>query len=835
MTQSAMPSAVEVLYKRRDQRLAEVRIGITLDQPGIDSDSVLAGFQNEGQFDVTFDPAEEKYDFFYRSISETGLGDVLSITRTLVRVNLVGDLNATDLVFIITPPTLTASISVGDMFEIEDELMVIQTVDTVHWNITVEERGAHGTSALAHVSGTQVSLMIYSIPHNSLVLSGFTDTGVPLAPTSLIVRNSVGAIGNGLELEIGLPITNKQSLIRYKAQLSTVLWDDSIEDVTTLKGILATGIDGAITQGGTVLTTVKTIDAGWVGKLIYTHEGIDLVTGVITFPFVFIIDSVVNIASALWQIKLGGQDTYKLRKGAPGSKGVVNFFVADGWQVVGNPITWIGENQPFFTPEGDTIITEHFRTAETVFTRARLRNYEGWGPFMYWDGSTGTTTKASAVTFTPTRASASAHSRGTMPATTDITMIAVDNDTVSWSAGNVAFADGTTESVTTTGSPKTLAAPDTHYVYKLLGNSTLQFTTTFTTAIGNDRTFLGIVTTISDVNEFASVFLYGDTGGPTISAAIGNFGKLSALTANLGAVTAGTIDGVTITGGTIQTASSGQRVKMSGSVIDKVEWTNASGTPISNVQYNVGTDIFHFFNSSGSVRITAGGSDGYDFTTTSLKIASGNSLDMNNGAITSCGDIELDSLTKDGAGNILINDIIDMGGRNILNVGQLECDSLIKDGAGDITVFDTLLPSGTVNLGSSGARWDSIFAVSVNFSGGATIGDTSGDDLVINAQIASDIIPDANDTYNLGSSGLKWADVFAVLVQSADFVFASNWKLREWPATKEDIHSQEHSWFKENANLGIQIVDDDEHLVAVIHKDGHIYCKGVRSMEELPK
>lgn len=518
MPQRPMPAAVEVSYKLRTQKMQELRLGVTLDKPTEDSDSVLVNIQNEGDVDIAFDPANEKYDFFYRSINENNFGSVVAINRTTIRSTLSGALNATSTSFTITPPANVNSFVVGDVIEIENELMVLLTWDSGTGAATVEERGAHGTIAASHADATEVAKMKYTVPHNAITLSGFLDSAIPLAPTSLILRNVVGALGNGIEFEIGLPASQIKTLKRYQVQLSTVLWPEDAENVTGLRTITHTGTDGAVTQGGTKLTTTVNLSTAAPGDIIYTHEGINLVTGAITFPLAFTISAVNDLGGGVWEIVVAGDDTFKLRNGASGVGGTVNFYVAEGWRVPNNPSTWVHGTQPLLLssagtgdPDRSTVQMITLFTSETVYARCRLRNYEGWGPWRFWDGSTGSTSRAAAVTFTPPQMKGPAiedgaitalhQSRGTIPATVNINMVAVDNDTVSWSAGDVAWADGTTESISATGSPKTLSAPGIHYVYKIIGNSTLQFTTTFSVAVGNDRVYLGQVITTSTSGE----------------------------------------------------------------------------------------------------------------------------------------------------------------------------------------------------------------------------------------------------------------------------------------------------------------------------------------------
>ena len=45
-------------------------------------------------------------------------------------------------------------------------------------------------------------------------------------------------------------------------------------------------------------------------------------------------------------------------------------------------------------------------------------------------------------------------------------------------------------------------------------------------------------------------------------------------------------------------------------------------------------------------------------------------------------------------------------------------------------------------------------------NGNITIGDANTDNLVINADVNSNIIPNTDDTYDLGSSSQQWRDLY---------------------------------------------------------------------------
>jgi len=810
MPQATLPAAVEVFHKLRTQRMQEVRLGVTLSEPTEDSDSALADVQNEGEFPVDFDPANEKYDFFYRSVNENKVGKVVAIKRTVIRTTLSGAINATS--FNLVAPSNTDSFKVGDVIEIEDELMVLLTWNTGTGAATVEERGAHGTTAASHIDASAVALMRYTVPHNSVVLSGSLDNVLPLAPTTFVLANVVGAIGNGISMTIGLPTSQIKTLFRVHIQTSTVLWPEDFENLTGLIGTRAAGSDGAIVQGGSSLTTSTVLNTGWAGKFIHTHESINLSTGEVSAPDILRIDSLVDNGDGTWTVNVIGDNVFNLRRGVVGTAGVVNFVIVDDFRKPGNPSTWVEQVKPFFNQgagdgDPDVIDVNHILwTAETVYARCRLRNFEGYGPWMYHNGSTGTTTRLSATTFTPGHmqepafddgaVTAVKQSKGTIPATVNINMQPDDQDTVSWSSGDVAWADGTTESITAVGSPKTFG-PGIIYVFKLTGNSTLQFTSVFSSAVGNDRTYLGqiIVASPPVVGEFATVFLFGDINGPTLTSAVGAFGKLSALTADLGEINAGsltavTIIGSTITGGTFQTAGSGERIQITGTTPNTIDWLNSIGVSRVTLSYGSGTNIFNLFHNSATANAGVNfdlAGQVYVFTTTRMIFF----------------------------------------GKDIESVDDVECNSLSKFGGGSITINDTLLPNGSINLGSSGQRWNSIFAVSVNFSGGQTFGDSAADQCAFNSTLITNLNPNADNAVSLGISGKRYTTVWSVALNTGDINFANDWMLTEYPL---GLNIK-----REDARDGLAFLDDTGSLMAVLHKDGYLYCKGVKPLEELPQ
>jgi len=98
-------------------------------------------------------------------------------------------------------------------------------------------------------------------------------------------------------------------------------------------------------------------------------------------------------------------------------------------------------------------------------------------------------------------------------------------------------------------------------------------------------------------------------------------GTLIAAAGTLGTITAGTLAGVTITGGTIQTATSGERIEMSGST-NKIIFYDSGGQ--SRIEIG-GTDILYF-------RDAAGAYGGLLQATTEFRIAGAKNLSLEAGS-----------------------------------------------------------------------------------------------------------------------------------------------------------------------------------------------------------
>jgi len=83
----------------------------------------------------------------------------------------------------------------------------------------------------------------------------------------------------------------------------------------------------------------------------------------------------------------------------------------------------------------------------------------------------------------------------------DIDFTSVDQDTISWTEGNVSFAGGGIQAIDS-GS---LDLTTVHYLYCIWGNSTLQSSTTYSDAIGADRVLVAVASKASTAAQKAYV------------------------------------------------------------------------------------------------------------------------------------------------------------------------------------------------------------------------------------------------------------------------------------------------------------------------------------------
>jgi len=151
-------------------------------------------------------------------------------------------------------------------------------------------------------------------------------------------------------------------------------------------------------------------------------------------------------------------------------------------------------------------------------------------------------------------------------------------------------------------------------------------------------------------------------------------------------------------------------------------------------------DLFYVNQETGVVEFTSAAFNVE--TTTGLTFTSGSDVTF------------IDGTTVD-TGNISIHDN---------TVETTTGDLNITSATGNINFGDNLNVTGNVDVTGN-----------VSIGGNITIGDANTDDLNIVAEVVSDIVPDQNSTYNLGTATKRWNRLFASNVQVDDIEINDNY------------------------------------------------------------
>lgn len=90
-------------------------------------------------------------------------------------------------------------------------------------------------------------------------------------------------------------------------------------------------------------------------------------------------------------------------------------------------------------------------------------------------------------------------------------------------------------------------------------------------------------------------------------------------------------------------------------------------------------------------------------------------------------------------------------------------DLLVNETLGIQTKNIYPISNTTYNLGTSSLRWANVFALNGDFAGNVTLGDAATDTVSFNSRVNTSINPSTNNTHSLGLSGLQWIGHFSTL------------------------------------------------------------------------
>jgi len=134
--------------------------------------------------------------------------------------------------------------------------------------------------------------------------------------------------------------------------------------------------------------------------------------------------------------------------------------------------------------------------------------------------------------------------------------------------------------------------------------------------------------------------------------------------------------------------------------------------------------------------------------------------------------------------------------------------------------------SGHLFITSSGAN-------AVQFASGGSITFMYNGTAALAVASATEVRAGSDNTTTCGTAAVRWSDMRSVLINGSDYGFANGWILREYPATFDDAQTKSDAWMEENANQGIQVINEIGETVMVFGRDGTLYAKQVKPLTDL--
>ena len=177
---------------------------------------------------------------------------------------------------------------------------------------------------------------------------------------------------------------------------------------------------------------------------------------------------------------------------------------------------------------------------------------------------------ASSMTITGGAISGLVNSTGTdislMECSHNLVFSVTDSNTIAWATGTVVFSNGRTFTIDA-GNTGNMAALSYIYLDPAVSSTVLQVTTTYSTAMGNNKRLIGTAQNntvtanfipygagqilVDGANIGALSIVAGNIAASTITAGKMSVTQLSAIAADLGTITAGAISGITIAIGSV--------------------------------------------------------------------------------------------------------------------------------------------------------------------------------------------------------------------------------------------------------------------------------------------
>jgi hypothetical protein len=271
-------------------------------------------------------------------------------------------------------------------------------------------------------------------------------------------------------------------------------------------------------------------------------------------------------------------------------------------------------------------------------------------------------------------------------------------------------------------------------------------------------------------------------------------GTLGEQNANNAVITGGSINGTTIGGAsagagtfTTATATTGNITTVNATTVD------TTNIEVTNLKAKDGTAAGSIADSTGVVTIASsvltttdinGGTiDGATIATSDITVGTGKTLNVSSGTLTLDNDQISGDKVEGGTINAITINTLGSTTGNITTVNATTVDSTnvevtnikakdgtasatIADSTGVMTIASSVLTTADINGGTidgvtiGGASAGAGTFTTLTATGNVTLGDAATDTVTITADVASNLIPSADNTYNLGASGSEWKDLY---------------------------------------------------------------------------
>ncbi|MGD6850737.1 MAG: hypothetical protein ACQCN6_01600 [Candidatus Bathyarchaeia archaeon] len=189
---------------------------------------------------------------------------------------------------------------------------------------------------------------------------------------------------------------------------------------------------------------------------------------------------------------------------------------------------------------------------------------------------------------------AAALAKGVQPYNSDVLFspyTGAETSRVSWAAGTVNFADGTTQAINA-GSSGTLTAGVIYYVYFTVGSATMSVTSTYADAVGNTKGILAMIGRSATTQPVLILPFMAKGININADAIVANVAVLNKIWADV------------VTGKTLQTAASGARAVMSSSGLQIfgqiLNFYDASSNQVGGIAATDSTTLTIGANASGA-------------------------------------------------------------------------------------------------------------------------------------------------------------------------------------------------------------------------------------------